>query len=236
MKNLLTKLSLTVPSLVLASTALVAVPVLAEDGSSGGSGSSNSTSGTSGSGDSTSSTSGGETQPEPAPPTGTKTSTESETEHETTARHEGLLMLQELRLKNKTHTEAERKLACESHKKGLSNKFLRINTETASFNSKIDAFLARAETYQKTNNVTVANWNSLVAAADAANTTSESSLAALKDLTPTVDCNGTSVAQDVATFKSAAQQARTDLQAYKAAVRAVVKALLDAKQASGGQQ
>jgi hypothetical protein len=230
MNKLFTKISLTLPALVLAMTALVAVPVLADDGGSSGSG--GTTTSTSGSGDTSGSSTSGSNDT-----TETTTTDSTKTEIETQDRHQGALMLTELRHSGRHHTLAEVKTACEAHKQGLDTSFSHISLSLTSFNSRVAGILAKAEAYQKTNNITVANWDSLVAAATAAGTTSDASIAALKAVTPSLDCNSTSVAQDVATFKAAAVQARTDVKAYKAAVRAVVKALLDAKQASqGGQQ
>ena len=67
-----------------------------------------------------------------------------------------------------------------------------------------------------------------------AKATAAASQAALQAVTPTVDCGSTSVAQDVATFKAAAEQARTDLKTYKTAVKALVTALQAARTTTEG--
>lgn len=225
MKKLFSKLS---PSLLITTLALgtmLTVPAFAEQGSGD----------TTASSDSQTTTETASTDTNTSDSTGTETATTDSSEANKVgqeAHTKAAEMLQELRKDHKEHTEAQRKLFCEAHKTGITTKFSSINTEMAGFQSRIDSILTKVQSYQQSKNVTVANWTSLLAAAQSAQTTSASALAALKGVTPSLDCNNTSVAQDVATFKTAAQTARDDLKAYKAAVQALVKALLDAKNAS----
>ena len=235
MKKVLSTISLTVAALLMATTILIAAPVFADQGSD---------SNTSETTEST--TSEHETTPvKPTTDSNTTAKTDNVPETESQDRQQGTELLSQLEKSGKHHTTEQVKTACETHKQGLTQKFSRISTELTNFNTRVDGILSKAEAYQKNNNVTVTNWDTLTAAAAAADTTSDSSIAAVKAVTPTVDCNKTSVAQDVATFKAAALQARSDLQSYKSAVRSVLKALQDAKhmnattnnqQSTGGQQ
>ena len=218
MRKTITNISLAVPTLVLALTALVTVPAFAQHGSADD---------TSGSNDTTTSTSGDAS--------GGTNETETETEHlnSTELHHRGSLMVGQLEKEHHSQkTAEERTKACESHKHGLETKFARITTNSQRLEDHIGTFLTRAETYQSTNNITVDNWTTLVANADAAKLKVDASIANLKTVTPTLDCNSTTVAQDVATFKAAAQQVRTDLKAYKTAVKDVFVALENAKEAA----
>jgi hypothetical protein len=194
MKTTMKRVSLAVPSLVLAVTTLVSVPVFAQHGSDDGTGDV-ATSGTSGSHDGT--TSGATTTT-----TGTTTETETETHDQTELHHQGSQLVTELEKENHgTKTAEEKTKACESHKHGLTTKFSRITANSQKLEDKIGTFLTRAETYQSTNNITVTDWTTLVSNADAAKTKVDTSIANLKAVTPTMDCNSTTVAQDVPTSK-----------------------------------
>jgi chromosome segregation ATPase len=212
MQRTIKNISLAVPTLVLALTALVTVPAFAQHGSA------DSSSGSSGNGGS-STTSHDATETE-----------SNDTQGQTELRHKGQQMVTELEQEHKSgKSAAEKTKACEAHKQGLTNKFSHITTNATNLETKIGTFLTRAETYQSTNNVTVANWDTLVAAANTAKTNADTAIANLKAVTPTLDCNSTSVASDVATFKAAAQTTRDALKAYKTAVKDVFVALMNAK-------
>jgi len=244
MRRYFATISLSAVSLVLASTALIAVPVFADHGSVNENTTTSNTSG-SGEGSTPAETGSHTTGNTPTNETETNSTRESKTEVETTTevkdRQQGASLIAELKGNGKHHSDGEIKAACDSHKQGLETKFVNISTDMTSLKARITVILTKAETYQKTNNESVPNWSSLIAAATAAGNTADGSIAALHNLTPTLDCNSVSVAQDVATFKAAAMQAKTDLQMYKSAVKSVVKALLEAKtpvsnSSTGGQQ
>jgi len=225
MRKLFSRLS---PSLLITTLALgtiLTVPAFAEDGSNTAS---------SGSGDSPATSDASSPDVSGSDTTGSSAGTGSATQQENEAHGKTVELLQALRQDHKEHTEAQRKLFCDEHKIDIASKFSSINTEMNGFQSRIDAILAKAESYQQTKNITVANWSALVAAATSAQTTSADALAALKNVTPSLDCTSTTVAQDVATFKTAAQSARDDLKAYKTAVQALIKALLDTKSTNDG--
>lgn len=232
MHKLISKLS---PSLLITTLALgtiLTVPVLADQGGS------DSTSSNSEPTNSEVSGSGSASESQTTEPSST-TDTKGATEAESEAHAEGAAMVESLGKNHGKHTEAERMTFCEAHKSGITTKFGSINTEMAGFQSRIDNILAKVQAYQQSNNVTVSNWAALLAAAKSAQTKSADALAALKSVTPSLDCNSTSVAQDIATFKAAAQLARDDLQAYKSAAQALLEALMGAKHTSttqGGNQ
>jgi len=164
-----------------------------------------------------------------------KTETENETndtadDSQSSLHQKGASMLAELQKAHKsTKTTAQLEKRCVAHKQGLTKKFAAITTNSQRAQDRISDILTKVAAYQQTNNVQTANYTSLLTAAQTAQTTSAASIAALKAVTPTLDCNSTSTASDVATFKVAAQQVRTDLKAYRTAVKAVVADLRAAK-------
>ena len=171
---------------------------------------------------------------------GTTTNTEvhssmvSETENENEPpRMKAEKMVKELKAEHKSEkTDEERTKACDEHKGGLETKFTSIARNSEAYKSRIDVIYARTLDFQKTSGLKPANFSSLVVTADAAKATAATSVTALASVKPTVDCASKTVATDVATFKVTATKARTDLKAYKQAVKAVVKSLRDGSEAA----
>jgi len=166
--------------------------------------------------------------------------TENETESQNGTNEDGpktgAQILAEMHKNHKDQTEQQRQKKCEAHKQGLTTKFSRIVTNSQRIQDRISGILDKAVAYQQNNNVQVTNFDTLVAAAQSAKTTSADSITALKTVTPSLDCNNVSVASDVANFKAAAQTTRSDLKAYKTAVQAVLQALENAKDQGSTQQ
>ncbi len=127
------------------------------------------------------------------------------------------------------HTDSDRQKACQAAEQGLETKLGGLATNSTSFQTKIDTALNLAIGYQKDQNVTVANFDQLVAAAQAAKAKAAASVTVLNGLSPNLDCSQNTVATNLAKFKVATKQAKTDLLAYKEAVKAVLRALEDAK-------
>jgi uncharacterized protein YaaR (DUF327 family) len=149
-------------------------------------------------------------------------------EQEKDARSKGAALLAEAKQEHKAKTAEERLKACQSRKQGIVNRSTRIVAAAKRHQSRITTVLGKGTEFQKTNNLTVPNLDALVDAAAAAQAKSQESIDALAAVQPSVDCNKDSVASDIATFKAAAQQTRSDLKAYKDAVKVVLKAIRDA--------
>lgn len=123
----------------------------------------------------------------------------------------------------------DREKKCESHKQGLETKVASLNKNAQKHLDHFNSAYVKALQFQKDNNLNPTGFADLVTTADAAQAKAVVSVEALNMLKPTVDCNSDSTASDVAAFKAGATQARTDLNAYRAAVKAVFKSLVDAK-------
>lgn len=124
-----------------------------------------------------------------------------------------------------TKTPEQRQKVCEAHKDGLVNKFQHIDGNSQAIQDRINDVLVKAQTYKTSHNLQPANFDALVASAEAAKATSTQSIAAMKTVEPSLDCNNMSVASDVATFKAATQQTRDSLKSYRTAVKAVLHSL-----------
>lgn len=132
---------------------------------------------------------------------------------------------------NTTKTAEQKQKTCEAHKQGLTKKFERITANSEKIKTHIDDVFTKVQAFQTENNLSVSNYADLVTAATAAQTAAAESITSLKEVTPSVDCNSTSVAADVATFKVAGQDTRDTLKEYRTAVKAIVQALHKAKTA-----
>jgi hypothetical protein len=164
--------------------------------------------------------------------TNTENQTETGDDNGGDVHKQGADLVDQLRQNHKEQSQAERQKKCEAHKQGLETKFDHIVTNSQRIQDKISGVLDKGVKYQQDKNLTVANFNSLVSAANDAKAKSADSITALQAVKPSLDCNNTSVATDVATFKTAATTTRDNLKAYRNAVKAVLQALEAAKPAN----
>lgn len=147
-------------------------------------------------------------------------------------RTQGKVMLDDLRKGRSERSQEQRQKSCQSRKQGLETKLENLSKNAQKHQSRIDEILEKAVAYKNNKNLEVRDFDSLLATATAAQTQAKTSVTALLALKPSVDCNRDSVASDVAAFKAAAAQTRTDLKSYRTAV----KALLSAVQITKGQE
>jgi hypothetical protein len=212
-------------------TGLAAVPVYATSGSNR----TLETSNTSGSGTDSNRTSDSretETPDQPEVESHTETEIKPEIKHkiETEVKSESRNMLEDLKKNRKEHTKEERKKNCLANENGMETRIASFGKNADKFQARIDAALAKAVAYHTSSAVVVTDWDALLAAATAAQSQSASSVSVLKGLKTNLDCNAVTVADDVAAVKIAASKARTDLLAYKASVKDMLKALEIAKE------
>lgn len=149
-------------------------------------------------------------------------------------RAQGQELLTQLRKDRQEQTKQQRQEKCQTRKQGLQTKVDRLTVGAQKHKARIDDVLTKVTTYQQQHNLNIENFEMLMSDATAAKAAAENSVTALGSLKPTVDCNNESVASDVAAFKVAATQARSDLSEYRQAVKAILKAVKTAK--NGGDQ
>lgn len=238
--NQLKKLLVVLPALALI-LGLTTTPVFARDGNGDSSSEQAASSIAASSSAETENSTSTSAQSEPNDKTGTndtaskKAEVESEVRTEAKDAAQGEIeseskgLIDRLKKTEKEHSEADRQKNCAAAEKGLETKLSNLSKNASAFHVRIDNVLAMAIAYQKDNNISVNNFDALVATAQAAQTKSASSISALNALNPNLNCADANVAQNVAEFKVAAAQARTDLKAYKQAVIAVLTALEAAK-------
>lgn len=125
----------------------------------------------------------------------------------------------------KVKTAEQKQAACEKRKKGLETKFKAIVTNSQRSQSKITNILNNAVAYKVSKNLAIADYDTLLTNAQSAQYASAESITALEGVKPTVDCTSPSAANDIATFKIAAQTTRTNLKTYRDSVKALLKTI-----------
>jgi ribosomal protein L19E len=226
----LRKGSLYLASVALLGLSVVAAPVYARQGSDDQAVSGSTTSGATTVTETHSGTSGSGKKVEAA-------HTENEVEdqaREDTAKAKGGELLAEAKKEHKAKTKEERQKTCEARKGKFEARAAAMVKNAEKHQLRIDTVLSKAVDYKTTKNLTVTDYDALLAAATAAQTTSQASVTALKNLQPTLDCTNESVASNIAAFKAATDQARNDLNAYKKSARALFTAIENAKGTNEG--
>jgi DNA polymerase III gamma/tau subunit len=156
----------------------------------------------------------------------TDDSTATETEQHSKTRKKGEEKVAELRKTKKTHSAEERQQQCEARKDKIASHVSEIGTKTTTIQKHIDEVYAKALAYQQSKNIQSDELTALIAAADAAKATATASSADVAASQPsTIDCTDANLPTELATFGAAVSQNRTDLKAYRDAVKSVLKAL-----------
>lgn len=213
MQQIMKKLGLGLPALVLSFNVLALAPAYAQDGVSG-------------SDDTTTSTS---TTTE----TETHTGTDSGSGKGAALRAEQQAKIDAKRKEQKTELkDSERQHRCEGRKVGIENRFSNIVNKSQKIQDKITGFYDKGTAFATAKSLKPANYDTLVATADAAKAASAADIVALKAATPTIDCTNKNIATDIATFKASAEKVKTDLNAYRTAVHNVLAAIRTAAEAA----
>lgn len=202
---------------------LISVPVFAEDSGSGSAAiSSNDTSVST----STATPRSGKPKVVAAvSPSGEQSTVDSTTETEThkSMRTEAETEVSDLKKQHAEHKAADRQNFCNMHKDNLTGKFKGLTTSATAIQTHIDSVYVKVQAFVADKSLTVDTYDTLVANANTAKAKAAADIAALTP--PTLDCTSATVATDVATFKVTATQTRTDLKAYRDAVKELFKAV-----------
>lgn len=156
--------------------------------------------------------------------------TETENTQEDTLNTESNHEISNLLKSHEKHSDNERQKKCQAAEHGLETKLKSLAKNATAFQNRIDKALNLAISFQKDHNVTVSNFDQLVTAAQTAQSQAATSVSVLNGLSPNLDCSQNTVATNVAKFKVAAKQARSDLLKYKESVKEVLQALDAAKE------
>jgi TolA-binding protein len=161
------RLILSLSALLLISGVALTVPVSARDGTSGHADAETST-------------------------TGTETQTEIES-HASTLKEQFRDMAQTDLAQKKTqikeHTQQERQTACEARKTNLTKRMANAVRQAQNHKAVFDKIYTRVKDFHDSKNLSVANYDTLVANVDKAQADAAASISALQSLDVSVDCH-----------------------------------------------
>lgn len=226
MKHLAKQASLLAVSLI-AALSLAVVPVGAEHGTGSGDSSTPNALETE---NNTTPESGGSGKSGKAAITKTETETEavtdtSATEHTGKLRDDARLLLQAKRQNTKERTKAERQKACTLRRSGIDKRTTAYGTAAQRHLDVFNKIFTKVQAFQTSKQLTVSNYDTLVAAATAKQTAAQTAVDALKALDVQIDCTQADPAGAIATVKTAVSNARTALQDYRTAIKNLILAL-----------
>lgn len=155
----------------------------------------------------------------------TEKSNETTTEVEVENHKRGSDIVTEAKKTEKKHTKDERIKNCTNNQHGLDTKFANLQKNAKKHLLVMDSVFTKIQDFQKTTTVTIPNIDSLITSATAAQTKATASVSALTNLSSTIDCSTDTAAMDIGVFKAAADQAKTDLKAYRTSLKAILSAI-----------
>lgn len=142
-------------------------------------------------------------------------------EHKDEARQK----IEEKRENAQIKSTEKRQEACERRVANIEAKFDRLDQHANRLLSVIDSFYAKVTGFYERGQLTVSNYDELLASVDEAKASAAAEVAALENLSVDIDCTDPDVAVSVATFRETTSSARTALKAYRAALVDLISAM-----------
>jgi hypothetical protein len=144
-------------------------------------------------------------------------------------RKEGADDLREMRSNHAGKSVAERQKTCAQIKNAVDRKLAAFDNSATKHLTRLDGVFTKLQDYQTANNLPVSNYDALVAAATAKQTTATEAVDALHQVGTTLDCSSSDPAAMLAAAKTAAKTARDALKDYRTSLKNIVVALAQAK-------
>jgi len=213
---------------------LAVVPAAADQGSdsggSSGSGDSSTTTSTDGTSDTSGSSSGDSSS---SGQSGTDVETTSQTSDTSTEienevhmlEGKGKSLLQAERKNGKEHSEQQRQTACKAHQAEINTRVSNYSAAAQRHLGTFESILSKVQDFYTNKKLNVPNYSALLATAQSKQADAQTAVDALKALDVNIDCTQPDPAQSLATVKTAVSNARTALQAYRAAIKDVIVAV-----------
>lgn len=176
--------------------------------------------------------------------TSTNTSTTTSPETETEVQHlrsNALATLETERKKGTEHSQLQRDNACKAHAAEIDTRIANYGTAAQSHLDVFTSILTKVQAFYTSKQLNVATYPTLLATAQTKQVAAQQAVDALKALNVKIDCTQPDPAQAIATVKAAVANARTALQAYRAAIKDLIVAIEGASSANqsttaGGNQ
>jgi sRNA-binding protein len=122
-------------------------------------------------------------------------------------------------------TQEQRQKACEARKANITKRMSKAVTQAEKHKATFDKIYNKVQAFKTKKDLTVENYDSLVTAADKAQSDAQASITALKDLDVSVDCTSETVAQSLASFQVAVKATRDSLKTYRESITDLIKAV-----------
>lgn len=133
---------------------------------------------------------------------------------------------------NEAQVVANRQKHCEQMQKMLNNQVADFSRNAQNHLDVFNSVYSKVQAFATSKNVTSAQYQSLVTAANTQQANATQAVAALKTVAVNIDCTQQDPASSLATIKSAVDSTRTALQSYQQAIKAVISNLESATKSS----
>lgn len=134
--------------------------------------------------------------------------------------------VEELKAKASGKSAEARQKACDARKSSMETIMNNAGRFATKYKERFDTVFERAMSFKEENVLVVADYDSLVEAANTAGESVDAAVAALTDMEVTIDCTDPdSVATSLSTYKQGVVEARTALKSYRDAIKDVLKAV-----------
>lgn len=142
-------------------------------------------------------------------------------------------LLAKKRLTGHEKSVAVRQKACDQRHANIDGRLNNLGTKAQKFLDRYNTIFTKVQAYQTKNQLDVSNYDALVADTTAKQATATTAVATLSGLAGTkIDCTSTDPASSLAKVKTAADDAKTSLQAYRASLKTLIQALISAHKAA----
>lgn len=155
------------------------------------------------------------------------------------AKNQAEAALEQKKTEIKVKTDEQRQKACESVSERLNNNLENGSTKANKLKSVFDTHLANIQDFYTKKGLNSTNYDSVLANAKTAGSNAQASIDALDSFKFRIDCSNVGAAtSNVAAFKEALNRTKNDLNAYRAAIKALLSDVKQTAEASekAGQQ
>jgi translation initiation factor 2B subunit (eIF-2B alpha/beta/delta family) len=125
----------------------------------------------------------------------------------------------------KEQTQEHRQKACEARKTNLTKRMSNAVRQAQNHKAVFDKIYTRVKDFHDNKQLSVDNYDTLVANIDKAQADAATSISALQTLDISVDCASQTVAVSVSAFQQAVKDSRDSLKAYRSSITELIKAL-----------
>lgn len=122
-------------------------------------------------------------------------------------------------------SQIKRQASCKAHQAEINTQITDKSAAAQRHLNTFEGILSKVQAFYTNKNLNVTNYATLLAAAQSKQADAQTAVDALKALNVSIDCTQPDPAQSVATVKTAVDNARTTLQAYREAIKALIVAL-----------